>query len=171
MKIQLLNNESVVRHSPIHWKNVLIPAALLALCLFIVGYKSYYRDESVFTLIPTGNLSPEVVSDLSVLETGLCLLAAFIALVYLAVTSSRHYYLTNLRIIVSTGLIRRKVTEMFIDKCETVTLDQILLDRMLDSGDITCTGAGTELTLESVMKAGAFKRDIVEQLSHTEIKA
>lgn len=169
MQIQLLNKETIVSESPVHWKNLLIPGALLALGLFVAGYKLFDPEPSVFTLLPTENLSPETIRDISTAEAGIGVIVAVIALVYVAITASKRYYVTNQRIIVAAGLVNKTVTEMFIDKCETVRLEQPLLDHFFGSGEITCSGAGTQLVLEDVVNAREFKRSIIEQLSLTEL--
>jgi uncharacterized membrane protein YdbT with pleckstrin-like domain len=50
---------------------------------------------------------------------------------------------TNHRIIYKTGLIRRDTFEMMMDKVESVDVDQSILGRFLDFGDVTVRGTGT----------------------------
>ena len=52
---------------------------------------------------------------------------------------------TNRRIIYKKGLIRRQTNEMNMDKVESVQIDQSILGRMLNYGDITVRGTGTGL--------------------------
>jgi uncharacterized membrane protein YdbT with pleckstrin-like domain len=52
---------------------------------------------------------------------------------------------TNLRIILKRGFIRRHTIEMNMDKVESVDVDQSLLGRLLDYGDVTVRGVGTGL--------------------------
>jgi uncharacterized membrane protein YdbT with pleckstrin-like domain len=49
---------------------------------------------------------------------------------------------TNRRIIYKKGLIRRQTNEMNMDKVESVQIDQSILGRMLDYGDVTILGTG-----------------------------
>ena len=49
---------------------------------------------------------------------------------------------TNRRIIYKKGLIRRQTNEMNMDKVESVQIDQSVLGRMLDYGDVTILGTG-----------------------------
>ena len=49
---------------------------------------------------------------------------------------------TNRRIIYKTGLVRRQTNEMNMDKVESVKVDQSILGRMLDYGDVTILGTG-----------------------------
>ena len=50
---------------------------------------------------------------------------------------------TDKRIIFKRGFIRRRTIEMNMDKVESVDVDQSVLGRILDYGDITVRGTGT----------------------------
>jgi uncharacterized membrane protein YdbT with pleckstrin-like domain len=49
---------------------------------------------------------------------------------------------TNRRIIYKTGFIRRETNEMHMDKVESVRVDQSILGRLLDYGDVNILGTG-----------------------------
>ena len=49
---------------------------------------------------------------------------------------------TNRRVIYKKGLIRRQTNEMNMDEVESVQIDQSILGRMLDYGDVTILGTG-----------------------------
>ena len=49
---------------------------------------------------------------------------------------------TNRRVIYKKGLVRRETNEMNMDKVESVKIDQSILGRMLDYGDVTILGTG-----------------------------
>jgi hypothetical protein len=49
---------------------------------------------------------------------------------------------TNRRVIYKKGFIRRQTNEMNMDKVESVQIDQSILGRLLDYGDVTILGTG-----------------------------
>ena len=49
---------------------------------------------------------------------------------------------TNRRVIYKKGLVRRQTNEMNMDKVESVKINQSILGRMLDYGDVTILGTG-----------------------------
>jgi uncharacterized membrane protein YdbT with pleckstrin-like domain len=49
---------------------------------------------------------------------------------------------TDRRVIYKKGLIRRQTNEMNMDKVESVKINQSILGRMLDYGDVTILGTG-----------------------------
>ena len=49
---------------------------------------------------------------------------------------------TDRRVIYKKGLIRRQTNEMNMDKVESVQIDQSILGRMLDYGNVTILGTG-----------------------------
>ena len=77
------------------------------------------------------------------------LIFAVIALALLARAWFRRWTteiaITNRRIILKHGFIRRHTTEMNMDKVESVDVDQSLLGRLLNYGDITVRGTGEGL--------------------------
>jgi Bacterial PH domain len=54
----------------------------------------------------------------------------------------RRFDVTNRRIVYKRGFIRRHTVEMNMDKVESVDVDQSILGRMLNYGDITIRGTG-----------------------------
>lgn len=66
------------------------------------------------------------------------------------------YAVTNKRVIMKTGLIRRQTLEMNISKIESINVDQSMLGRILGYGDITVVGTGgtreSFLTVSSPIK-------------------
>jgi uncharacterized membrane protein YdbT with pleckstrin-like domain len=49
---------------------------------------------------------------------------------------------TDRRVIYKKGLVRRQTNEMNMDKVESVQIDQSILGRMVDYGDVTILGTG-----------------------------
>ena len=61
--------------------------------------------------------------------------------VYL-VWSNSEYVVTNRRVILKTGIISRDTFEMRLEKIESISFSQGILERLLNYGDITVTGTG-----------------------------
>ena len=60
---------------------------------------------------------------------------------------------TDRRVVYKCGFINRHTVEMNMDKVESVDVDQSILGRLLDYGDITIRGTGE--TWETLRKIGA----------------
>lgn len=74
------------------------------------------------------------------------------------------YAVTNKRVIVKVGLIRRQTLETLLQKIEAISVDQSVLGRILNYGTITITGTGG--TRESFMNIAdplGFRRAVQEQ--------
>ena len=82
--------------------------------------------------------------------TLLCLALAAIAAIaalYKMLTAWFHRWttetaLTNLRVVHKTGFIKRRTFEMSLDKVESVDVNQSILGRLLNFGDVTILGVG-----------------------------
>jgi uncharacterized membrane protein YdbT with pleckstrin-like domain len=80
----------------------------------------------------------------------LCLSLAAIAAVaglYWAVKAWFHRWttetdVTNLRVVHKTGFVKRRTFEMSLDKVESVDVNQSILGRLLNYGDVTVRGVG-----------------------------
>ena len=59
--------------------------------------------------------------------------------------------LTNRRLVIKRGLIRRQTEEMSFNRIEEVNLNQSILQRILGSGDIRVTGTGSgEVAMKNI---------------------
>src|SRR5882672_10940596 len=80
----------------------------------------------------------------------LCLSASAvvaIAALYWSFTAWFHRWttetdVTNLRVVHKTGFIKRRTFEMSLDKVESVDVNQSILGRILNYGDVTILGVG-----------------------------
>src|SRR5580693_6815216 len=75
--------------------------------------------------------------------------AAVVALVALYLTVNAWFHrlttetdVTNRRVVHKTGFIKRRTFEIALDKIESVDVDQSILGRILDYGDVTILGVG-----------------------------
>ena len=92
-------------------------------------------------------LSRMVVADAPML---LCLsLAAIAAIAALYWTAKAWFHrwttetdVTNLRVVHKTGFIKRRTFEISLDKVESVDVNQSILGRILNYGDVTILGVG-----------------------------
>ena len=68
---------------------------------------------------------------------------------------------TNRRIIYKKGLIRRQTNEMNMDKVEFVQINQSILGRLLDYGDVTILGTGEGFeTLRTIARPIGLRNSI-----------
>ena len=68
---------------------------------------------------------------------------------------------TNRRVIYKKGLIRRQTNEMNMDKVESVQIDQSILGRMLDYGNVKILGTGEGFeTLSTIARPIALRNSI-----------
>jgi len=76
------------------------------------------------------------------------------------------FAITNKRVIMKVGLIRRKALEMNLSKIESVNVDQTIMGRILGYGTITIIGTGgTRESFASISKPMEFRRVFQEKQS------
>ena len=68
---------------------------------------------------------------------------------------------TNLRVVHKTGFIKRRTFEMALDKVESVDVNQSILGRILNYGDVTINGVGEgRETIRTIASPLAFRSSI-----------
>jgi hypothetical protein len=68
---------------------------------------------------------------------------------------------TNFRVVHKTGFITRKTFEMSLDKVESVDVDQTILGRILNYGDVTIRGVGEGVEkIKTIASPLAFRNSI-----------
>jgi uncharacterized membrane protein YdbT with pleckstrin-like domain len=68
---------------------------------------------------------------------------------------------TNLRVVHKTGFIKRRTFEMSLDKVESVDVNQSILGRMLNYGDVTVRGVGEGFeTIKTIASPLDFRNHI-----------
>ena len=144
----LISGEAVTYKARLHWiifvKPVLIALGLDGLAAFAIysGYGWLGAGILVVTVIPIA------VATIN--------------------RSSAEFAVTNKRVILKTGFIQKKTAEMFLNKVESVGVDQSILGRILGHGTIVIRGTGG--TLEPFDRVSApleFRRQIQEQIGRT----
>ena len=91
---------------------------------------------------------------------------AAIAALYKTATAWFHRWttetdVTNFRVIHKTGFVQRQTFEMSVDKVESVDVNQSILGRILNYGDVTVLGVGEGgKTLDTIASPLAFRNAI-----------
>ncbi len=68
---------------------------------------------------------------------------------------------TNLRVVHKTGFIKRRTFEMSLDKVESVDVNQSIMGRLLNYGDVTIKGVGEgRETIRTIASPLAFRNYI-----------
>ena len=68
---------------------------------------------------------------------------------------------TNMRVVHKTGFIQRRTFEMALDKIESVDVDQSIMGRILDYGNVTIKGVGEgRETIPTIASPLAFRSSI-----------
>src|SRR6267378_1710364 len=110
-------------------------------------YPAARREGAVFNQCALDILSRSAVNDSIVL---LCLSASAVAAIAALYWSAKAWFhrwttetdVTNLRVVHKTGFIKRRTFEMSLDKVESVDVNQSILGRILNYGDVTVRGVG-----------------------------
>jgi uncharacterized membrane protein YdbT with pleckstrin-like domain len=79
---------------------------------------------------------------------------------------SAEFAVTNKRVILKYGLVQRRTAEMFLQKIESVGVDQGVLGRILNYGTVTVRGSGGTLEpFGNVAHPLEFRREVQERVS------
>ncbi len=101
-----------------------------------------------------------------VIITGVLLILSFIFSIRPVITyATSEFGITNKRVVVKMGFIRRSSLEVLLNKVEGIMVDQSILGRILDYGSIRVSGTGG--TIEPIPYIGnpfEFRKKVQEQV-------
>jgi uncharacterized membrane protein YdbT with pleckstrin-like domain len=79
--------------------------------------------------------------------------------------SSIELAVTNKRVIFKKGLVQRKTTELFLNKIESVGVEQGIMGRMLNYGTVSLQGTGgSSEPIPMIARPLEFRRQVHEQI-------
>jgi uncharacterized membrane protein YdbT with pleckstrin-like domain len=123
----LLAGENVVHRTKLHWVLFLTPAVIAGLLLLLF----------LPMAVGSGDLGTgATILLVFIVLSGLLFLGRFITY------KTSEFAVTNKRVIIKVGFIRRRSLEVLLQKVEAIGVDQPILGRLLNYGTITVTGTG-----------------------------
>ncbi len=139
----LAPNETPCYRSSLHWF-IFVRFALAGLVLF------------VFAAVPFA-IAVQAVTG-SELGWFVLPLPAFLLLPPAVAFASSEIVITDRRVLIKTGVVRRQTAEMFISKVESIGVDQGVLGRMFDFGTVRIRGTGGfEEAFDSIARPLQFR--------------
>ena len=143
--IYLTRRHKIIFTYPVIW-------LLLSAVLFGVKWVFVFRPEVNFALM---------------IFSGIFLGAGLIhALVVWVNYLCAEFGITNQRVIVKEGFLKRKTSEVFLKSVESVQVDQSIWGRMLNFGTITVSGTGGASDPLSMIRAPLeFKKQVQQRLA------
>lgn len=164
-RFTLFNQEKVILTTSKHWLNLIWPGLIcLSATIFLaIRCLNLQQPFLVFWIRHMFNIQIGL-SQTFLSWSGVALLAFWDlwAICKMLDTLCTRYHLTDQRIIITSGVIMLRMSEMLLTKCETVTITQNLLERIFRTGDILAISAGASLYLEDVPEAVKFRGILLE---------
>lgn len=79
--------------------------------------------------------------------------------------ASTEIAVTNKRIIIKVGLIRRETVEQFLEKIDSISVEQTVLERLFNAGTIIVRGSGQSFApVANIDDPLAFRKVVNEQV-------
>ena len=161
-RFETLENERIIVEQGIHWKNYLAPMALMSICVFSLIFRAYFPEVSLINRALDGTVVPAryqpVLSGAEIALLGALALACVVSMIR---TSLVRYYITDKRVVAVSGLLTINTSEMLLERIESVYIKQNIYERLYDCGDVLCVAPGSQVFLDDVADAGAFRNTIL----------
>jgi uncharacterized membrane protein YdbT with pleckstrin-like domain len=151
----LIAGEKVAYKTGLHWIVLFWPVVLgalfgllgLLLLISIIGNKRHSPG-----IMVVGSLVLLIVA-------AVCILYGYL------VRAAIEIAVTNKRVIVKTGVVRRRTIELLLSKVESIGVDETLPGRMLGYGTVVVHGTGgTPEPFDKVSHPLEFRRQVQEQI-------
>jgi uncharacterized membrane protein YdbT with pleckstrin-like domain len=147
----LLPGEEVAYRAKLHWIVFSFPVVLLAFGLLILSV----------SLVNTGPGTESARSSVSGCGFAFVLVAGIVALLRSLALRTSEFAVTNKRVLIKVGWIRRHSLELLLSKVEGIGVDQGLFGRWLGYGTITVTGTGgTKEPFRSISDPLSFRKEV-----------
>jgi len=152
----LIEGETVVYEARPHWVLFVKPMILTLIFVAIAVALFYFASESI-------NSSSTVL--MRRFGGVLIVLAIIPVVVGVFRRSAREYAVTNKRVVMQIGLMGRMTEEVFLNKIESIGVDQTVMGRMLGYGTVTIRGTGGSFEpFERVSAPLELRRQIQDQI-------
>jgi len=144
----LMSKESVVFQGRLHWNVYIVPVLIAALSLSVVYWsiteKYYYVALASFAVVLISILYPYIR------------------------TGTSEFVVTDKRIIIKVGILGVRTLEMFLNKVENIGVNQTIVGRIFNFGEVTITGSGgTKEIFGNIARPYDFRKSAQEQISQT----
>jgi len=140
----LIPGEEVLHRSHLHWV-AYVPSILFAVLLLSLSAFMFYAPD----------LKKKDVAWL------LLALAPLPGIKTYIICRTSEFAVTDKRVLLKTGVIRRHTFETLVTQVENIGVDQSVLGRLLDYGTITVTGTGaTKETFARIAAPLEFRRQV-----------
>jgi uncharacterized membrane protein YdbT with pleckstrin-like domain len=151
----MISGETVVYRARLHWIVMLWPM-VIAMVLAVAG---------LATIIVNRHNQDSYARMILWFGIGCLVLAAVALTVGIVHRGASEFAVTNKRVIVKAGLVHTRTQEMFLNKIESVGVDQTVWGRMLGFGSIAIHGTGgSSEPFHNISGPLNFRHQIQEQI-------
>lgn len=151
----LISGETITFRGQVHW-SALITAVVPAMVIDILG---------VTAVILAFSGEHAYRTPLLIIALVLFVVSSVVAASGVLKRRAAEFVITNKRVIAKVGILEKQTSEIFLNKIESVAVDQNLRGRMLGYGTVIIKGTGG--TVESFQRISApfeFRRQIQERI-------
>jgi len=154
----LIAGETVLCKTRLHWI-VMVRPVLLGLLLAAGGLALLVSDHETHT--QGGAHKTMLVGGIALL-----VLAAFVIISGLIRRSATEVAVSNMRVLIKTGLLERRSIEVLLTKVESIGVNETALGRILGYGGVIIRGTGgTFETFDAIAHPNEFRRAVQQQIS------
>jgi uncharacterized membrane protein YdbT with pleckstrin-like domain len=141
----LMPGEEVTYRAHLHWV-IYVRAALIALLGLALVVAGFWRAD---------------FNVLAYLGAAVLVVAAIVWLVHWVKSRTSEFAVTNRRVIIKVGLIRRNTLELLLSKVESIGVDQTITGRMVGFGSIVVIGTGgTRESFKNIARPLEFRKHV-----------
>ena len=156
----LISGETVTYRARLHWIVLVKPAFISILFIGIAALLLYIRYESA----AASNDSQILVW----IAVGLLIVSAFPIVFAEIKRGAAEFAVTNKRVILKVGAVTNQTAEMFLNKIESVGVEQTVTGRVFGYGTIVIRGTGGSLEPFHLIAAPLeYRKQIQEQIGRT----
>jgi hypothetical protein len=165
IKKNLVKNEELIYQTKLHWWVIVRSLLGAALMIVLLGIfvNPLFSPSSGFITYNTSS-SVAIATQTLFCANMLVMMQIFVGMVFILLNYlTSEFGVTNRRVLVKTGVIRRRTLEMNLSKVESFQVKESLPGRLLGFKTLVITGSGgTKQTFSFVKNADKLRKHVVE---------
>lgn len=167
-----MSSERTVYVTRLHWRT-LVPGLLVAAVASVVwNIPVEFLQTWIKILfgVADGSRYTLTVEVVQVGALALLIIGLSIVLARSFVLATARFTVTNRKVILKTGALKRRYFELPLDRVEAITVSQSVLARLLNYGTVVIAGTGsTREAVDCLARPDEFRRHVMEQSDQRQI--
>lgn len=166
-------DEKIVLSRAKHWRNYILPGLTLIMAIVIMKMTNMMTAtiiDQTYEIIMQGvqrdsSQAEDLMMMMSIIIKSSAIVILLISLNSILDVMYTCYVITDKRVLMTSGFLKVRTSEMALTRCETISLTQKVHERIFSTGDLLIVTAGASIYMDDVTKVVEFRREMMKLIT------